>query len=225
MLEVSQRMRNLPEKDRYNKPTTYEPIIALTDLQKALGIYGYPKVSRAAINAVDERLSYASLGSTSELDDALTLYAYRCQREWDLRNKAYYFECLTIIAKERKSADLEEEVAIAQSLGEETQSTIDKAYNFFGLDVDDQRTTDEHILGLYASRSEDAPKHDEEAKMHLQILGKARNSQALERAGKTTMTYEDALEYLGFSRDFGGMSEPDADAISATVVVAVSNNR
>ncbi|KFY81977.1 hypothetical protein V498_08669 [Pseudogymnoascus sp. VKM F-4517 (FW-2822)] len=203
LCEVSQRLADRPPEElkQGNSQILYNPIPALKDLRIALGFLGFPTDSRVVNLEAIEHPHYASLGAVSSFSDELIFFAYSRQRDCDPSNKPYYLECLQGIGKGRGSPFLEEEFVKIVSLGESTLTEIDEAYGFFALNpaVDHG---DDHIIGVFKSRIENAPVQKEQAKEALLLIGKARNSAKIQEvATNRAVTYEEALEYLAVTAD------------------------
>ncbi|KFY29587.1 hypothetical protein V494_08632 [Pseudogymnoascus sp. VKM F-4513 (FW-928)] len=203
LCEVSQRLADRPPEElkQGNSQILYNPLPALKDLRIALGSLGFPTDSRVVNLEAIEHPHYASLGAVASLSDELIFFAYSRQRDCDPSNRPYYLECLQGISKGRNSSFLEEEFVKIVSLGEHTRAEIEQAYRFFALNpaVDHG---DDHIIGVYKSRIENAPVQKEEAKHSLLLIGKARNSSKIQEvANNRAVTYEEALEYLAVTAD------------------------
>lgn len=215
VIELNQRLHDLAQ---YSK-IIYNPLPAMKDLEKTLGMTDYPRASRV-INleeSTDESPYFAGLGAIGTFEDQLIAFAYRRQCACDPQNKPYYLECLEDIANGRGSADLQEELVMVMSLGGQTQKTIDDAYKFFGLNAQ-QPNDDQHIIGLFRSRIEAAPRQTEEARACLRTIASARDSVAiLEEANNEAMTAEEAYRFLDVT------TTTDSDSIQAAAIVAVSN--
>jgi len=195
------------------------PLPALKDIERSLGYHDYPTRSRTIDLETLEHPYYASLGACENFTDELLSWAYDRQRDCDPTNRPYYFDCLQDLATGRGSPDLQMKVALAESAGELGLQAIKNAYKFFALDP----TTvegDDHIMGLYKSRIESAPRQKDEARQSLLIIAKQRNSAKIEAlANDRTMTFEEALEFLNVSADTA------SDSIEASAVAMVSQNR
>ncbi|KFX96565.1 hypothetical protein O988_05251 [Pseudogymnoascus sp. VKM F-3808] len=203
LCEVSQRLADRPPEElkQGNSQILYNPLSALKDLHIALGFLNFATDSRVVNLEAIEHPHYASLGAVSSFSDELIFFAYSRQRDCDPSNKPYYLECLQGIGKGRGSPFLEEEFVKIVSLGENTLSEIDEAYRFFALNpaVDHG---DDHIIGVYKSRIENAPVQKDAAKQSLLLIGKARNSAKIQEiANNRAVTYEEALEYLNVTAD------------------------
>lgn len=217
--EVHQRLQDRPPKEKSSMQTfIYAPIYATRDIERTLGYYDYPTRSRVIqIDAGEEHPFYAGLGATENFTDEYLAWAYDRQVSCDPSNKPYYLDCLEDLAKGRSSADLEEKFAMVKSLGEIGLKEIDDAYNFFALDPENTEG-DTHIIGVYNSRIESAPRQKDRAREALLVIGKARNSQKIQQvATDRTMTHEEALTFLSVSTD------TPSDSIEAVAVAIVSS--
>lgn len=203
---------NLPARYAYN------PLPSTNDIYNTLGCLGYIKGSRTIINLEElehEHPHYAGLGAVHDFSDTLIAFAYDRQRECDPQNKPYYLECLQGIGEGRESEDLQAKSVMAISIGEHTLTDIEKAYKFFAINQD-AAGGDDHIIGLYKSRIESAPRQKEEARHCLQIIGQARQSEKIQAmANDRAMSFEEALEYLNVTQD----TPPDSiEAVAITMV-------
>jgi ubiquitin carboxyl-terminal hydrolase 25/28 len=220
VFELSERIAGGPDKNSVVAPGryVYQPVPAAKDIEATLGCFGYTKVgSRTVINLEEsEHPHYAGLGALEDFADELIVFAYERQRECDSRNSPYYLECLQGIAAGRNSDELQEKSVIAVSMGEHTLSEIEDAYKFLTVDPNTD-FGDEHIIGLYRSRIDAAPRQKEEARQCLLIIGQARQSEMiLAVANDKAMSVDEALEYLSVTHD------TPSDSIEAAAVVLVS---
>jgi len=203
LCEVSRRLADRPSEElkQGNTQILYNPLPALRDLRIALGSLDYPTDTRIVNLDAPEHPHYPSLGAVSSLSDELVFFAYQRQRDCDPKNKGYYLECLKGIAEGRSSMFLQEEFVKIVSLGENTLTEIEDSYKFFALNpaVDHG---DDHIIGVYKSRIENAPLQKEQAKQALLVIGNARSSKKIQEvATDRDMTYEEALQYFGVTAD------------------------
>jgi ubiquitin carboxyl-terminal hydrolase 25 len=188
---------------------------ALKDIERSLGCFDYPKRNRMVDLSIDEHPCYISLGAVDNFTDKYIEWAYDRQCECDPSNKPYYLDCLADLATGRSSADLHTRVVMATSAGELGQKIIEDSYRYFNLDPDSVEG-DEHIMGLYKSRIESAPRQKEEARECLLNIAKHRNSEKIEAlANDKTMSFEEALEFLNVSADTA------SDSIEASAVALV----
>jgi ubiquitin carboxyl-terminal hydrolase 25 len=191
-------------------------IPALKDIEKSLGCFDYPKRNRMVDLSRDEHPCYISLGAVEDFTDKYLEWAYERQCECDPANKPYYLDCLADLANGRQSADLQMRVVMATSAGELGLKAIEDSYRYFNLDPDSVEG-DDHIMGLYKSRIESAPRQKDEARECLLNIAKHRNSEKIEAlANDRTMSFEEALEFLGISADTA------SDSIEASAVALVS---
>lgn len=203
LCEVSQRLTDRPTEElkKGNSQISFNPLPALQDLRITLGCLGFPTDSRVVNLEALEHPHYASLGTVSSFSDELVFFAYCRQKDCDPINGPYYLECLKEIAEGRKSMFLQEEFVKIVSLGESTLTEIEDAYKFFALNPAIDHG-DDHIIGVYKSRIENAPVQKEQAKQSLLLIGKARNSAKIQEvANDRAMTYDEALEYFGVTID------------------------
>jgi ubiquitin carboxyl-terminal hydrolase 25 len=195
----------------------YNPLPANNDIYSTLGCLGYMRGSRTSINLEEEHEHphYAGLGAVNDFSDDLIAFSYERQRDSDPQNSPYYLECLKGIADGRDSVDLQEKSVMAISMGEHTLKDIENAYKFFAISSD-TAGGDDHIIGLYKSRIEAAPRQKEEARQCLLIIGQARRSDTIQAlANDRAMSFEEALDYLNVSLD------TPPDSIEAVAIAMV----
>jgi ubiquitin carboxyl-terminal hydrolase 25/28 len=197
---------------------TVHPLLALKDIERSLGCFDYPRRDRVVDLSRDEHPYYISLGVVDNFTDKLIEWAYDRQCDCDSSNKPYYFDCLQDLANGRQSQDLQLRVVMATSTGELGQKAIEDSYRYFNLDPESVEG-DEHIMGLYKSRIESAPRQKDEARDCLLTIAKHRNSEKIEAlANDRTMSFEEALEFLSVSAD----TASDSIEASAVALVRVS---
>jgi len=188
---------------------------ALKDIERSLGCFDYPTRSRKVDLSRDEHPYSISLGVVDNFRDDFLSWAYDRQCVCDPSNKPYYLDCLEDLATGRESSDLQMKVVLATSAGELGEKAIEKSYRYFNLDPDSVEG-DDHIMGLYKSRIESAPRQKDEARECLRIIAKHRNSEKIEAlANDKTMTFEEALEFLNVSGDTA------SDSIEAVAIAMV----
>jgi ubiquitin carboxyl-terminal hydrolase 25 len=194
----------------------YNAMPATNDIHNTLGCLGYIRGSRGSINLEEEHEHphYAGLGAVNDFSDDLIAFAYERQRDSDPGNSPYYLECLQGIAHGRDSVDLQEKSVIAISMGEHTLKDIEKAYKFFAISSD-TAGGDDHIIGLYKSRIENAPRQKEDARQCLLIIGQARQSEKIQAIADRAMSFEEALDYFNISQD---TSNDSIEAVAITMV-------
>jgi ubiquitin carboxyl-terminal hydrolase 25/28 len=197
------------------RPTSI-PLPALKDIERSLGYHDYPTKSRMVDLSEEEHPHYASLGAVGNFTDTLLMWVYDRQCDCDPQNKPYYLDCLSGIAKGRKSSDLETKVVLATSAGELGLEETQEAYKFFTLDAT-TKELDDHIIGLYRSRIDSAPRQKDEARQCLRVIAKHRASQKIQAVvNDKTMDYNEALEFLGVTE------ETASDSIEAVAIARVS---
>ncbi|QSZ31975.1 hypothetical protein DSL72_001544 [Monilinia vaccinii-corymbosi] len=211
MLERPEEERNLPVVPRLNSVAA-----AMPEIRQSLACKDYPKRDRDAVQVVDavEHPHYASLGAVERFTDDLLAWSYDRQCQCDPKNRPYYLDCLREIGNGRRSSDLQLKATMILSTGEVSLKDIEKAYSFFALqrsDIKDE--ADDYIIGVYKSRVDSAPRQKDEARDCLLVIGKDRQSIAIEAvANDRTMTFEEALEFLDVSSDTA------SDSIEAAAV-------
>ncbi|KAL2072254.1 hypothetical protein VTL71DRAFT_11597 [Oculimacula yallundae] len=189
-----------------------QPVPALKDIERSLGFYDFPTLSRTIDVDSQEHPYYKSLGAVETFTDEYLSWAYDRQCLCDPANKPYYFDCLEDLAGGRGSSDLQTKVTLAVSLGEYGLKRLEESFKFFGLNVG-TKEGDDHIMGLYRSRIASAPRQKEEAKDCLLIIAKHRNSEVIEALAKDdTMSFEEALDFLNVS------ANTSSDSIEAAAI-------
>ncbi|KUJ10644.1 ubiquitin C-terminal hydrolase-like protein [Mollisia scopiformis] len=216
VIELDMILQGRPQSEKQASNITryqaIQPLPALKDIERSLGYYDYPKRSRTVDLSAEEHPHYQSLGAVDCFTDTFLEWAYDRQRQCDPFNKPYYLDCLTDIAKGRDSSDLQMRVVMAESANEYGLKTIESSYKFFGLDAD-TREGDDHIMGLYKSRIESAPRQKDEARQCLLVIAKHRDSEKIEAlANDRTMSFEEALDFLNVNK------ETASDSIEAAAV-------
>ena len=217
MVEIDVVICKLSEQDQARGTKVLSiGVPALKDIERSLGCFDYPRRDRATVDLTsEEHPYYASLGAVESFTDSLLIWAYDRQCECDPENRPYYLDCLTDLAKGRQSSDLETKVVIATSAGQHGLKEIEEAFNFFSLDP---ATTegDDHIIGVYYSRIESAPRQKDEARQCLKVIASARNSEKVKAvANDQTMSLPEALEFLSISQD------TPSDSIEAAAIALV----
>ncbi|CZS95108.1 related to UBP2 Ubiquitin-specific proteinase [Rhynchosporium agropyri] len=223
IFEIDVLYQNLPQTEQ-NHPgfekVYIRPVPALKDIERSLGCFDYPMISRTIDIDSQEHPYYKSLGAVETFTDDYLSWAYDRQCSSDPANKPYYFDCLEDLANGRKSSDLQMKVTIAVSLGEYGLKQLEDSFKFFGLDAD-TKEGDDHIMGLFKSRVASAPRQKEEAKACLMIIAKHRSSEAIEALAKDdTMSFEEALEFLNVA------SNTASDSVeAAAIAMALDGDR
>lgn len=166
IFELSQLLSDRPSIEEREKGFSFNPEAAMKRLQRSYGCWNYPRKSREIDSVAMDHPHYASLGACADFTDELIAYCYFKQKRCDEPNKPYYLDCLAGIASGRESSELQVEVAKEDSSGELRLQTIREAYKFFAIDPSTSEG-DDHILGVYRSRIESAPRQKDEARYVL----------------------------------------------------------
>lgn len=214
---IAKRPRKEHEGPKGPRPV-HIPLSAMKDIERSLGYFEYPKRSRVIDTTRDEHPYYASLGATDDLTNDHMEWAYDRQCKCDPFNKPYYLDCIADIANGRGdgAVDLQMKVAMAISAGEVGLNKIEEAYKFFGLAYN-TKEGDDHVMGLYKSRIESAPRQKDEARECLHVIAKHRNSEKIEAlANDKALTFDEALEFLHIT------ANTDSDSIEAAAIALVS---
>lgn len=116
-----------------------------------------------------------------DVHDTLITFAYNAQLLVDPANFVYYLKCLRGIGAGRKSEQLHETAAIAESPGEATMGETLEAYRAFALDMRADHLDDDHIMGVFQSRITDAPRQEAQLRKALVVIARHRESYKLEQ--------------------------------------------
>lgn len=217
--ELNQLIYERPEIEQKSTPGPHydSPINAIIDIRRALAYHDYPKRDRDTVYNVEsvEHPYFASLGATERFTDELLAWSYDRQCQCDPENKPYYLDCLRELGNGRHSSDLQTKATIVMSTGENSLSDIKSAYKFFKLKRNDI-PSDDHIINVYKSQIDSAPRQKDDARNLLLIIAKDRQSLAIETvANDRTMTFEEALEFLNVT------SNTESDSIEAAAIAMV----
>jgi ubiquitin carboxyl-terminal hydrolase 25/28 len=216
-ISIQLQLRPLAEKQTAKTNFTYAPVPADRSVQIVLGYLDYPTRSRIIEIDPDEpdHPHYISLGADRDFRDDYLIWAYDRQCACDPSNVPYYLDCLSAIAQGRESSDLQTKVVMVTSAGEYGLKFIHDSYRFFGLDPSTEEG-DDHIIGVYRSRIESAPRQKEEARNSLLAIARARGSEKIKAvAYDRTMTLEEALEF------FNAPANIESDSLEAVAVSMV----
>ncbi|KAI9680790.1 MAG: ubiquitin-specific protease ubp2 [Caeruleum heppii] len=201
-LMVLMDKRSWAEKTKANKVLSFTPLPALIHIERCLDTVDYAKLpsSRHLVDlTTDDHPCYSTLGALEDFSDDLIEFAYDRQRLCDPDQAAHYFDCLKRLADFRHSDSLSTKAVVMESTGEISTGDIEEAYTYFKIDPHHRAIlNDEHVLGVFKSRVAAAPTHENQARHHLQIIGKARRSSFLELAASERInTNAQALVWLG----------------------------
>ena len=166
----------------------------------------------------------------------MVVFAYREQCRSDPENIPLYLSYLTECANQRNSVLLQTQVAFERSQGKIDYQELRDAYRYFGLHVDGPLLDDDHIIGTFQSRVQDAPKQEAEMREQLKLIGSHRKSKRILSIAEDCMdpskhremistklllainTYQQALAYLNCEETTGD------DFIVTMYASKVSNN-
>lgn len=119
---------------------------------------------------------YTGLGIPEDASDRLVIFAYEKQKQTDSAQTPWYLSYLRNIFQARRSEILETHIATELSAGRFDAEQLTGAYSYFGLSMQGQQTDDEHIIGIFQSRLQDARLHESEMRERLSIIGEHRQS-------------------------------------------------
>lgn len=109
----------------------------------------------------------------------------------------FYLTYLVQVTDERSSEALQTEVAMERSAGKFDFRQLAEAYRYFGFKVDSPPSDDEHIIGTFQSRVQDAPVHEAQMREHLRVIASHRKSRRiLDVAEDCTSTYSNLTRIM-----------------------------
>ena len=216
-ISIQLALRPMAEKQASKTNFSFMPIPAERFIQIVLGYLDYP--TRSRIISLDpeepDHPHYISLGADRDFRDDYLTWAYDRQCACDPANVPYYLDCLSAIAQGRDSSDLQTKVVMITSSGEFGLKAIHEAYRFFGLHPE-TKEGDDHIIGVFKSRVESAPRQKEEARNSLLAIAKSRNSEKIRAvANDRAMTIEEALAFFDVAANI------ESDSLEAVAVSMV----
>ncbi|KAK6497730.1 ubiquitin-specific protease ubp2 [Arthrobotrys musiformis] len=204
--------------------SSFQPISAEPDLKKLLNAGNYPTkpMSRRTNNdpTLPEHPVHGILGAQADFSDKLLFWAYERQKECDPENAPFYFDCISDIANNRHSEDLQLQVVTLRSQGEYSRSDVKNAYRDLGItrDFEDEG----FIIGNFQSRIADAPRQEVALREALMIIGRSlKNENIMNVSKRVTMNLEQAYSQLGM----GVGNEIDTEFISNIFQYQLSENR
>ena len=133
---------------------------------------------------------FAGLGALPNFSDNLLIFAYERQRTCDPDSAPFYLGCLREVAQARQSETLHTKVALMASSGEISYREVHEAYRFFGVD---SLQDDASVIGAFQARMADAPRQEVEARQHLQAIGVARRSEAIQSTASSSRSISRGL--------------------------------
>ncbi|RDW60418.1 ubiquitin-specific protease UBP2 [Aspergillus mulundensis] len=198
-------LRSPVEKKGNQDDFTFQP--AIDDLYFAVDALDYPKAPRLNEFQMADAPYYEDLGVVEDMSTSSILDAFSRQITVDRGRGPSYLQCLKEIGLLRGGEDEEtinRAVETACSEGNlYLDSDITEAYKYFGLGRDDQRLTEDSIIGtFYAYLSSVSSTQETEARRQLWRIGDSRNSERIKSAAEDRIaTPEQAQVFLGVSDD------------------------
>jgi A repeated domain in UCH-protein len=172
----------LPPEDRrlvHDNPNLGD---ADRDLLRVLAAQDYDKHTSARTAILDpatRSIRYSALGAPQNASDELLSFAYREQIRTNGREAPKYLSYLHQIAQERRSELLDTLVATEYSAGKVDEEQLIDAYQYFSLALRDNGITDDHIIGVFRARLQDAARQESDMRARLKIIGVHRASQRI----------------------------------------------
>ncbi|OZJ05178.1 hypothetical protein BZG36_02206 [Bifiguratus adelaidae] len=165
-------------------------IVSATDaLNEITGNFYIPRDSpNMNTKGLPDAPAYSELGTVPAHQDTMHIWAYRKLASEQPRRRPQLMDALTDLAKNRRSAELETEVAIERSQGVVGKQDIVKAYEYFDIPVTEENgvlktagggMTDQTIIGLFNLKSNDSPSQLQEHREQLLIIANSRESKVL----------------------------------------------
>jgi ubiquitin carboxyl-terminal hydrolase 25 len=121
---------------------------------------------------------YTALGVPEDAADSLVIFAYEQQVKTDFIQAPWYLSYFKVINNRRSSEALETKLAVELSEGKFDAEQLTDAYIYFGLSLHSP-TSDEHIIGVFQSRLQDARVHELEMREQLRMIGVHRQSKKI----------------------------------------------
>ena len=155
---------------------------------------------QALNNVLWGKSPYTVLGVPANVSDGIIIHGYEKQKATKPASSPYFLTALEEVNALRPSETLETHIATEISEGKFDSQSLRQAYSYFGLNFKGQQTDDDHIIGIFRSRVEDAPMHEIDMRENLRIIGEHRQSRKIvDFANNSLNTYDQALAYLGGS--------------------------
>ncbi|KAL3446616.1 hypothetical protein BJX65DRAFT_278910 [Aspergillus insuetus] len=193
--------RPLMEKKGNQVEYPYYP--ALHDLLYAVDAFDYPKALRSNEFQMAAAPYYEDLGVMEDMSTSSIIETFNHKVSRDASRAPGYLKCLREIGSLRGGEDAEAISRAAEVAAAEgnfyTESDVAEAYKYFGLSHDDQRLTDDSIIGkFYAYLS--STTQEMETRRQLWRIGDSRKSERIKSAAEDRVaTPEQAQVFLGVS--------------------------
>ncbi|KAL3461408.1 hypothetical protein BJX64DRAFT_261027 [Aspergillus heterothallicus] len=201
--ELSALIDQRPLMEKKGNQVEYPYYPALNDLLYAVDALDYPKARRLNEFQMAAAPYYEDLGVVENMSSSSIIEVFNHKVARDPARAPDYLKCLKEIGSLRGGEDAEAinraaEVAAAEG-NFYTEADVVEAYKYFGLSHDDQRLTDDSIIGtFYAYLS--STKQETEARRQLWRIGDSRKSERIKSAAEDRVaTPEQAQVFLGVS--------------------------
>lgn len=184
----------------FNRQSVYN------DLLYALESLDYPKASRSNDFQMAPAPYYEDLGVVEDMAASSIVEAFNRQVSVDPARAPIYLKCLKSIGSLRGGEDgalIEQAVQVAYAEGKYTDEDIVDAYKYFGLSHNDQRLTEDSIIGkFYAYLGATTAVQEIETRRQLWRIGDSRRSERIKAAAEERVsTVDQAQVFLGVSAD------------------------
>ncbi|KAE8356901.1 hypothetical protein BDV28DRAFT_126391 [Aspergillus coremiiformis] len=196
--------RPVVEKKGHQLEFDRQPVV--NDLLYALDSLDYPKASRSSEFQMAPAPYYEDLGVVEDMAASSIVEAFNRQISVDPARAPVYLKSLKSIGSLRGGEDgalVEQAVQVAYSEGKYTDEDVVDAYKYFGLSYDDQRLTEDSIIGkFYAYLGATTAAQEMETRRQLWRIGDSRRNERIKAAAEERVsTAEQAQVFLGVSAD------------------------
>ncbi|KAF7586454.1 ubiquitin-specific protease ubp2 [Aspergillus hancockii] len=204
--ELTALIEQRPAMEKKGHQLEFNSQPVLNDLLYALDAFDYPKTSRSNEFQMAPAPYYEDLGAVEDMAASSIVEAFNRQVSLDPFRTPIYLKCLQSIGNLRGGEDgafIEQAVRIAYEEGKYTDDDVVNAYKYFGLSQDDQRLTEESIIGkFYAYLGATTTVQETETRRQLWRIGDSRRSERIKAAAEERVsTAEQAQVFLGVSAD------------------------
>ncbi|KAB8236115.1 ubiquitin-specific protease UBP2 [Aspergillus alliaceus] len=196
--------RPVIEKKGHQLEFNRQPVY--NDLLYALESLDYPKASRSNDFQMAPAPYYEDLGVVEDMAASSIVDAFNRQVSVDPARAPIYLKCLKSIGSLRGGEDgalIEQAVQVAYAEGKYTDEDVVDAYKYFGLSHNDQRLTEDSIIGkFYAYLGATTAVQEIETRRQLWRIGDSRRSERIKAAAEERVsTVDQAHVFLGVSAD------------------------
>ncbi|KAL3479537.1 hypothetical protein BJX99DRAFT_255532 [Aspergillus californicus] len=213
--------RPMMEKKGNQVEYPFHPVY--NDLLYAVDAFDYPRAPRWQEFQMAPAPYYEDLGVVEDMLTSTVIEAFNRQISVDPGRAPSYLKCLKAIGSLRGGEDaVAVETAVEVAYAESniyTEEDLVEAYKYFGLGHDDQRLTDDSIIGnFYAYLSSSSPTQETQARRQLWRIGDHRKSERIKSAAQDRVaTPQQAQVFLG-------VSDETADDFIMTMFTAKVND-